>query len=106
MSVKTTLLKKDNKAYYPALEKILLKSPHFAHILNYEMIESEFDEILYVFLNRKIGNTQSKEEFLKKYKDVIRSIVAVVTKASEESQKQTRTLQFNFKRISAKDREK
>jgi hypothetical protein len=43
MNVKTSLLKKDNKGYYQALEKVLLKSPHFTHILNYEMIESEFD---------------------------------------------------------------
>lgn len=61
MNVKTSLLRKDNKSLYQSLEKILLKSSHFAHILNYEMVESEFDEILYVFLNRKIGNTQSKE---------------------------------------------
>jgi hypothetical protein len=29
--------------------------------MNYEMIEAEFDEIIYILLNRKIGNTQSKE---------------------------------------------
>lgn len=40
MNVKSSLLKKDNKAYYQALEKIILKSPHFVHIVNYEMIES------------------------------------------------------------------
>lgn len=56
-----SLLKKENKNYYHSFEKVALKSPHFSHILNYEMIESELDEILYVFLNRKIGNTQSKE---------------------------------------------
>ena len=48
------------------------------------MIESEFDEILYVFLNRKIGNTQSKEEFLKKYREIIKSIVSVVNDHHKE----------------------
>lgn len=60
MNVKGSLLRKENKACYPQLEKVLLRSPHFIHILNYEMIEAELDDILYVFLNRKIGNTQSK----------------------------------------------
>ena len=50
MNVKSSLLKKDNKAYYQALEKIILKSPHFVHIVNYEMIESQFDEIMYVLM--------------------------------------------------------
>jgi hypothetical protein len=43
MNVKTSILRKDNKSYFQSLEKVLLKSSHFAHILNYEMIESEFD---------------------------------------------------------------
>ena len=43
--------------------------------MNYEMISSEFDEILYILLNRKIGNAQNKEEFLKKYKEAIRNIL-------------------------------
>jgi hypothetical protein len=43
MNVKTSILRKDNKSYFQSLEKVLLKSSHFAHILNYEMVESEFD---------------------------------------------------------------
>ena len=106
MNVKSSLLKKENKIYYQGIEKVLLKSPHFSHILNYEMIESEFDEILYVFLNRKIGNTQSKEEFLKKYKEVIKSIANLVSKVREDSAKSQRAVAFNYNRYSAKDRQK
>lgn len=106
MNVKSSLLKKENKIYYQSIEKILLKSPHFSHILNYEMIESEFDEILYVFLNRKIGNTQSKEEFLKKYKEVIRSIANLVSKVREDNATSHRSVAFNYKRYSAKDRQR
>lgn len=40
MNVKGSLLRKDNKVCYAQLEKVLLRSPHFTHILNYEMIEA------------------------------------------------------------------
>lgn len=39
------------------------------------MIPSELDEILFKLLNRKIGNTHSKEEFLKKYKETVKNLV-------------------------------
>jgi hypothetical protein len=68
MGIKGSILKKEYKLYYNSLEKVALTSPHFSHIMNYEMISSEFDEIVYILLNRKIGNAQNKEEFLKKYK--------------------------------------
>lgn len=60
MSAKGSLLRKENKGIFPQLEKIVLTSPHFSHLSNYEMLEAEFDEILYLLLNRKIGSTQSK----------------------------------------------
>jgi hypothetical protein len=56
------------------LEKLALASPYLSHIMNYEMVEAEFDEIIYILLNRKIGNTQSKEEFVKRYREMVRSI--------------------------------
>lgn len=69
------------------------------------MIESEFDEILYLFLNRKIGSTQSKEEFLKKYKETVKAISNAVARHRQEHQTSTQ-LHFNFRRYSAKDRQK
>ena len=110
MSVKASVLRKENKASFPALEKVILRSPHFAHILNYEMIEAELDDILYVFLNRKIGNTQSKEEFLKKYRETVRSLVTTLQDHVPSKPTQDRTpskptpFQFNFARYSCKDR--
>ena len=59
-------------------------SPHFAHLMNYEMIVSELDEILYILLNRKIGNAQNKEEFLKKYRETVRSMCHECAKHREE----------------------
>jgi hypothetical protein len=68
LNVKSSLLRKENKAFYAGFEQVVLTSPHFAHIMNYEMIGIEIDEILFKLLNRKIGNAHSKEEFQKKYK--------------------------------------
>ena len=38
MNVKSSLLRKENKAYYAGFEHVALTSAHFAHIMNYEMI--------------------------------------------------------------------
>lgn len=43
---------------------------------------------------------------MKRYKEVIRSIVNLVSKVREEGAKSQKTVAFNFKRYSAKDREK
>ena len=61
MKTRTHLLRKEHKQNYATLEKVVLTSPHFSHIMNYELIEAEFNDIMHLFLNRKIGNTQSKE---------------------------------------------
>jgi hypothetical protein len=84
MDYKGSLLKKENKSYFAAFEKVVLNSPHFSHIMNYEMIRSEFDDILFKLLNRKIGNTHSKEDFLKKYKEIVKNMVSEITKRREE----------------------
>jgi hypothetical protein len=103
MNVKSSLLKKENKSQYAAFEKILLTSAHFAHILNYEMIGSEFDEILFKLLNRKIGNTSSKEEYLKKYKETIRNMIEEVAKRREELARAKQSVGFKRERLSWKD---
>jgi len=40
MGIKGSILKKEYKMYYNSLEKVALVSPHFSHIMNYEMINS------------------------------------------------------------------
>ena len=106
MNVKSSLIKKENKAYYGQLEKIVLTSSHFAHIMNYEMISIEFDEIVYKLLNRKIGNTHSKEEFVGLYKEAIRNMAEELKKVRGEVKKGKKSIGFNWKRESYKDKQR
>ena len=39
LQTKVSLLKKDMKQHYSAMEKIVDTSPYFAHIMNYELIK-------------------------------------------------------------------
>lgn len=48
--------------------------------MNYELIESEFDQILYLIINKKVGNTSEKEEYLKRYKDIVKNLILLIQK--------------------------
>ena len=61
---------------------------------------------MYKLLNRKIGSTHSKEEFLKKYKEVIKSMLTEVEKRKNEGRVSKRMVNFKFGRVSSKDKQR
>ena len=71
--------------------------------MNYELIEAEFNDIMHLFLNRKIGNTQSKEDFINKYSEKVSELIRIIAKRQD---KPTKTVLKRKVRQSQKDLEK
>jgi hypothetical protein len=57
------------------------------NIMNYELIEYEFSEILYIILIKKIGSHKETDENKKKYKDLIDQMASVQPLLQREKEK-------------------
>lgn len=55
--------------------------------MNYEMIEYEFSEIIYIIFVKKIGSHKETDENKKKYKDLADQLASIQSAIEKEKEK-------------------